>query len=106
MLEDLPKTWRYYLNISGEKHFSNDLVLITLKETNQEVELTKDLLLKYKDTRNELWKQDEFYKSIISKYPNETLYIHGCMFPSNLDDVIDAPPGKMPWLQPHTNRVQ
>ena len=32
---DLPKTWRYYLNISGEKHFSNDLVLITLKETNQ-----------------------------------------------------------------------
>lgn len=97
---DLPKTWRYYLNISGEKHFSNDLVLITLKETNQEVELTKDLLLKYKDTRNELWKQDEFYKSIISKYPNEILYIHGCMFPSNLDDVIDAPPGKILGYNP------
>ena len=33
--------WKYYLNLAGEKHFSNNDVQITLIETNKKVSFTK-----------------------------------------------------------------
>ena len=38
------KQWKYYLNISGSKHFTNSDVKITILEDGNEYSLSKELL--------------------------------------------------------------
>lgn len=100
------KTWKYFLNISGQRHYinpeeedetkkvsTNADVLITIIELGSKQLLTKELLEKHPYTRNELLKQDDFYENLVSAYPNEILYIHGCMFPCDIDKAIESKEG-------------
>ena len=68
-------TWKYYLNISGEKHISNKSVIIKLIENGEEVELTKDLFNTYKYTKEELLKSENYYKELINKQLEETIFL-------------------------------
>ena len=40
-----PETWRYYLNIQGEYHPANEVMMITSHDTYETIELTKESLL-------------------------------------------------------------
>lgn len=86
-------TWRYYLNISGEKHISNKKVTIKLIETGDEVELTKVLFTKYKYTKQELLKYESYYEELVNKYPTEIDYIKGCLHPVDISIAIEAEEG-------------
>lgn len=88
-------TWKYYLNISGEKHISNKSVIIKLIETGEEIELTKDLFNTYKYTKEELLKSENYYKELINKYPTEVDYIKGCLYPVDILEAIEAEEGKV-----------
>lgn len=100
------KTWKYFQNISGQRHYlnpeepdetkkvsTNADVLITIIELGQKQLLTKELLEKHPYTRNELLKQEDFYDNLLNTYPNEVLYIHGCMYPCNIEKAIEAKEG-------------
>lgn len=100
------KTWKYFLNLSGQRHYinpeeedetkrvsTNADVLITITELGSKQLLTKELLEKYPFTKSELLKQDELYENLIKEYPNEILYIHGCLFPCDLDTAVSAKEG-------------
>ena len=100
----LLNTWRYYLNIAGMKHFSNNPVMINVIELGETRELTKELLDNNPYTREELIKQEDFYNELLENYPNEELYIKGCMFPADLQTAIDAPDGTI--LNYDRTRVQ
>lgn len=86
-------TWRYYLNISGEKHISNQTVTIKLIETGEEVELTKTLFDTYKYTKQELIKYESYYEELVNKYPKEIDYIKGCLHPVDINFAIEAEEG-------------
>lgn len=88
-------TWKYYLNISGEKHISNKLVTIKLIETGEEVELTRSLFDRYKYTKQELIKYESYYEELINKFPTEIDYIKGCLHPVDINYAIEAPEGKV-----------
>ena len=88
-------TWKYYLNISGEKHISNKSVIIKLIETGEEVELTKSLFETYKYTKQELLKFESYYDELVTKYPTEIDYIKGCLNPVDINLAIDAEEGKV-----------
>lgn len=88
-------TWKYYLNISGEKHISNSTVIIKLIETGEEVELTKSLFEKYKYTKQELLKFESYYDELVTKYPTEIDYIKGCLNPVDINLAIEAEEGKV-----------
>lgn len=85
--------WKYYLNLAGKKHFSNNDVQITLIETNEKVSYTKEILYQYSYTRLELMKNDKFYKELLSNYPDDILYINGCLYPVDEDTAIAAENG-------------
>ncbi len=87
------KYWKYYLNISGQKHPTNNDVLIKLRETGDSVSLTKDILAIYRNTREELLKNGAYYKALVAQYPDEIQYIHGCMLPVDIYYAIEAPTG-------------
>lgn len=100
------KTWKYFQNISGQRHYlnpeeqdetkkvsTNADVLITIIELGQKQLLTKEILEKHPYTRTELLKQEDFYENLLKAYPNEILYIHGCMFPCDIEKSIEAKEG-------------
>lgn len=88
-----PKTWKYYLNLAGIKHPSNNDVQINVIELDQKKSLTKELLEENPYTKNELMKQDDFYKKLLLDYPDDELYIKGCIYPVDIDYAIEAPDG-------------
>lgn len=90
---NLLHTWRYYLNLAGEKHFSNSTVMINVIELDEERELTRELLEDNEYTKNELLKQEDFFKNLIDKYPEDELYIKGCMFPVDIQEAIECRDG-------------
>lgn len=89
------REWKYYLNLNGRKHFTNNDVKIKLIETNNEEILTKELLDKYSYTRYELNKYSDYYNKLLNNYPNDIDYIKGCINPVDIDVAINAPDGEI-----------
>jgi len=91
--EDDPYSWRYYLNISGKKHITNERVEMIAIETDKAVELTREMLLRYPATLRELTLRGEYYMVLINKYPKDISYINGCLNPIDIDTAISAADG-------------
>lgn len=87
------KTWKYFLNLSGQKHPSNKEVLVTIIELGVQKPLTKEILDNYSYTRTELLKYENLYTNLINTYPNELLYINGCITPVDIEKAIEAKDG-------------
>lgn len=83
-------TWKYFLNISGQKHISNSDVKVTVIETGNVESLTLNLLAQFPYTKKELLKGSSFFKELLLKYPNDTLFIKGCLYPADMTDAINS----------------
>lgn len=92
-IENDKKTWKYYLNISGQKHFTNKPVYINTVEDKTRIELTVDTLNKYDYTKKELSKFGDLYNKILLEYPEEESYIKGVIAPIDIDKAIQAEEG-------------
>lgn len=116
-ISDDKKTWKYFLNLSGQKHYlnpeeedetkkvsTNTPVLITITELGSKQLLTKEILEKYPYTKSELLKQEDTYNNLLKEYPSEIVYIHGCMFPIDINTAIEAKEGTI--LAYNTNLVE
>lgn len=80
-LKDILYNNKYYLNLYGLRYRTDRKVFIKMMETNEELELTKELLEEYKDTKKELLKCSAYYDNIIANNLDMVDYIHGCMYP-------------------------
>jgi len=89
------KLWKYYLNLSGVKHATNNDVLITLGETGAVVSLTNTLITEYPAIHQELDSRLDSYKALLLEYPDDTLYINGCLNPVDIDTAIAAKDGSI-----------
>lgn len=79
--------WKYYMNLCGEYHHVDNPIKITIIETGLVKDLSKDLLLEYPTTKEELLKHDIFYDDLIIKYPNDELLIKGIMYDLDTSDI-------------------
>ena len=86
-------TWRYYLNISGQKHHTNNDVKVYIIETSTKESLSKEILEKYPVTKKELLKNESYYDDLINEYPEDRLFIHGCLYPVDIQTAIEAKDG-------------
>ncbi len=92
-------TWIYYLNLSGLRHktlngdYTQSVMKIQLLETNEEVELTNDVLISNPLTFLEMKKFSRYYKEVVSRYPDQELLIKGIMFPIDILKSINADDG-------------
>lgn len=85
--------WKYYLNISGQYHPLDKKVKIKVIETEKEEILTPELLEKYTLTKDILLNCDEYYNEFISLNKKSFNYIHGCMYPVDINKAIEARDG-------------
>ena len=96
--EEIPEDkrfWKYYLNISGVKHWSDETIFITSLDTLEEIEFNKLVLQNHPTTKEEYSMNSRYYLSLVNKYPNMTLYIKGTLFPCELEQSIQASDGEI-----------
>ena len=86
-------TWKYFMNISGKKHFTNNDVQVFVIETGKKEPLSKEILEKYPTTKKELLSNGSYYNDLIEEYPNDRLFIHGCLYPVDINKAISAADG-------------
>jgi len=92
------RTWKYYINMTGEYHDLDDYmypdgIQVKVLETNTYQKLTKDLLDTYPVTKQAMQTQDLIYKEAVSKYPFSENLIHGITYPTTMDDIYQNEDG-------------
>jgi len=87
------KTWKYYLNISGVAHSTNNIVMVSPVEGGPPLILTTSMLDTHPATRVELDLRTSMYNNLILEYPDDIMYINGCIFPVDINTAIAAKDG-------------
>ena len=86
--------WKYFMNLAGIKHETNSDIEVTVIELGEKQSLSKELLDKYSYTKAELMANGDVYDELIENYPDDILYIHGCIYNEmDIEDIINASDG-------------
>lgn len=92
VLDDI-NTWRYYLNLNGEYHSTNEPMELYIIELNETRPITKELLVTYKKTRNDLATFTETFNNLIKQYPTNELLIRGMISPIDIETAYNTVDG-------------
>lgn len=84
------RTWKYYLNISGQYHSTDKKIYITSLDTLQEIEFSKDSLSVHRATAKAYEYGSRYYRELISQYPEHEQFILGALYPVDINDAIEA----------------
>lgn len=88
-------TWRYYLNLNGVYHFSNEEMYINVIENGTSMKLTKELLDLYPKTKYDLMLYTNTYKELVAKYPTNELLIKCMLNPVDYSKSINSEDGEI-----------
>lgn len=85
-----PRTWKYYLNLSGQYHGTNTMMTIVSMDDGTEIEFTRENRLIHTKTWREYQYGSRFYNELVEKYPNQEMLIDGILNPVDIDLAISA----------------
>lgn len=88
-----PETWKYYLNLSGEYHYTDKMIYITSLDTLETIPFTKETLAVHNETRLNYKYGTRYYYRLVKKYPNHETLIKSILYPCDINDAINAPDG-------------
>lgn len=88
-----PETWKYYLNISGEYHPTDEIMRVVSIDTLNEILFTKENLQIHTATADAYAYGTRDYYALVSKYPKQVRLINGILNPADLQTAIDAKDG-------------
>jgi len=90
-VQDDPRTWRYYLNLSGQMHYLDKEMFIVSLDTNETIEFTKENLKFHGTTRTYYVPGTKYYNDLFDKYPDQEALIRGIINPVDIEKAIAAP---------------
>lgn len=85
-----PETWKYYLNLNGQYHFSDSAIRIVSLDTLETIDLTKANLQVHTNTRLNYKHGSRYYNLLIEQHPGQETLINGILNPIDLQQAIDA----------------
>ena len=89
------KTWKYYLNLEGKRHFSNSEIWIKSLDTQEDIEFTSANLELHPTTKHAYKFGTRYYYSLLNKYKDDEALIRGVLTPVNFDISKDAADGSI-----------
>lgn len=95
VVEHDPTSWKYYLNISGNYHFIDEMMTVVSMDTLETIAFTKDNLAIHRATAREYAFGTRKYKELLSRYPKQEQLILGILYPVDIGKAIAAPDGQI-----------
>lgn len=86
-----PKSWIYYRHLAGMYHPTDKVMKITSLDTLEEIDFTYDNLKYHRATFNAYREKGDFYKTLVSQFPELVDLIDGILDPVDIDVAIKAP---------------
>lgn len=94
-IDDNPATWKYYQNISGIYHTTDNMMSITSLDTLEIIDFTKDNLNLHPITKEAYNYPSRYYYTLLSLYPNQEQLILGILYPADIDVAISSEDGSI-----------
>ena len=85
--------WKYYKNIAGEYHYSNQDMIVTSLDTASPILFSKENLEIHTATAEAYQYNTRNYKDLLIKYPDQELLIQGILYPADKQKAIAAENG-------------
>ena len=93
-VDDLdPSSWKYYLNISGEYHWSDTPMRIVSMDTLENITFSKEALMVHRATERGYAYGTRAYKELVNLYPDQEMLILGVLYPADIHEAIAAKDG-------------
>lgn len=87
------RQWKYYLNLSGIYHETDQMIHVRSIDTLETIPFTKESLEIHRATRREYLPGGRFHERILSDHPEQTTLIRGVLNPVDIDKAISADNG-------------
>lgn len=93
-VDDLdPRSWKYYLNISGEYHWSDAPMRIVSMDTLKNITFSKEALMVHRATERGYAYGTRAYKELVNLYPEQEMLILGILYPADIEEAVAAKDG-------------
>lgn len=90
-----PETWKYYLNLAGQPHFTDVYMNVISLDTLEVIAFTPENLKVHTATARAYQFGTRYFYSLLKKFPQQEAYIMGVLNPVNIWDAIDAENGSI-----------
>lgn len=90
LVSDNKRTWRYYLNLNGDYHPTDEVMVIKSIDTGEEIVFNKANLVNHIATKREYAKAGYWYNRLVARYPGQSALIRGILAPISMDETIAA----------------
>lgn len=84
------RTWRYYMNLSGEYHPTDDVMVILSLDTGEEIVFNRENLRFHIKTFREFSKGGYYFNRLMEAYPHQPNLIRGILSPIPFSETIEA----------------
>lgn len=88
-----PRTWKYYQNLAGQYHTSDTPMEVKSLDTLQTIAFTRTNLQLHSATLREYQYGSEYYRDLVTTYPDQEMLILGILNPVEMDVSIPAEDG-------------
>ena len=84
-------TWKYYRNICGEYHATDEPMSIKSLDTMQTITFSKDNLAIHSSTALAYRYGSRYYRELVARFPEQEELIIGILYPAKMQEAINAP---------------
>lgn len=86
-------TWKYYQNICGIYHFSDEPMFVTSVDTLQTIRFTSDNLKIHTATKKAYQYGTRSYNELVSLFPDKETLILGILYPADMNKAVSSVDG-------------
>lgn len=91
VLQDFPETWKYYMNLAGEYHKTDQMMKVISLDTHEWIDFTVENMKLHIATAKAYQHGTRYYYSLARKYPSQVPLILAITNPVNKQRAIEAP---------------
>lgn len=89
VMED-PRTWKYYLNLTGRYHAADTRMYVTSSDTRERIPYDRETLEHHPITRLDYAPGGEYYDQLLSAYPQHRNWVARILSPIDMETAIAA----------------